>query len=87
MIADINNGGKALVEYIHWRNTSTASIKVKEIMCYEKKRLYKDEFDCELMSWRTYLQDKNGPISSVCIDEDGHDYEPGTKVELEFSSG
>ena len=43
MIADINDGGPASVQYIHWK--SDQDFKVVDIQCYERKRLTKEDME------------------------------------------
>ena len=38
MVADIDEPGPALLQYIHW--TGTSDFKVAEILCWEKKRIH-----------------------------------------------
>ena len=54
--ADIGDLGPVAVQYIHWR--STQDFCIREILCYEKKRLYASDF---LVS-PSYIQVANSAI-------------------------
>ena len=59
MVADINNDGPELIQYIHW--TSEVDFNVQEILCYEYRRLK----DVEILTPPSFFQTLNGPLLST----------------------
>ena len=68
MIADVGYGSDSVqTRYIHWK--SDKSFKVEEVLCYEEKRLYREE----MKSTEAYDLEPNSSISytgSNCNDVD-----------------
>ena len=66
MIADINDGEPANVQYIHWLSDTSSEFYVSEILCYAEKRLY----DSDFTTVKDYLLPQNSPISLTnCVEE------------------
>ena len=60
MIADLNVQGPAQVRYIHWR--ASQDFDVAQVMCYSKKRLYRDQLIDESPPMVPWLLPMNAPI-------------------------
>ena len=64
MVADLNVNGPKTMQFIHI--VADTDFTINEILCYENKRIFLDEFDS--FSQLPYIQEENGyiPYGSSC---------------------